>query len=69
LKLFDLDFYLDEKRRRIVLCLKALKPEMEKANISSIYYYLKAKSSTMVNPFSLMSGIESFFYFYRIFVV
>ncbi|CAF3438305.1 unnamed protein product [Rotaria sp. Silwood1] len=36
----------DERRRRIVLCLKT-SPEKEKINIASIYYYLKAKSSTM----------------------
>jgi len=51
LKLIDIYIYLDEKRRRIVLCLKALKPELEKTTISSIYYYLKSKSSTMVNKF------------------
>jgi len=44
--------YLDEKRRRIVLCLKPLKPDIEKTTISSIYHYLKAKSSTMVKIFS-----------------
>ncbi|CAF0899010.1 unnamed protein product [Rotaria sordida] len=36
----------DERRRRIVFCLKSL-PEKEKINIASIYYYLKAKSATM----------------------
>ncbi|CAF3885819.1 unnamed protein product [Rotaria sp. Silwood2] len=36
----------DERRRRIVLCLKS-SPETEKANIASIYYYLKAKCSTI----------------------
>lgn len=48
-EVFLLLFYisLDERRRRIVLCLK-FSPETEKNSISSIYHYLKAKSSTMV---------------------
>lgn len=41
-------FLLDERRRRIVLCLKST-PDTENTTISSIYYYLKAKSSTMVH--------------------
>ena len=44
--------YLDERRRRIVLCLKPpTTPEIEKQNTSSMYYYLKSKSPTMVNQF------------------
>jgi hypothetical protein len=69
LKLIDIYIYLDEKRRRIVLCLKTLKPELEKTTISSIYYYLKAKSSTMVNAIFFESKILLFFCFNRIFVV
>lgn len=41
--------HLDERRRRIVLCLQGLKPDMERSTIASIFYYLKAKSSTMVD--------------------
>lgn len=47
----NIEIYLDERRRRIVLCLKALKPDVEKTTISSIYHYLKAKSSNMVKSF------------------
>ncbi|UJR23682.1 hypothetical protein I4U23_026665 [Adineta vaga] len=35
----------DERRRRILFCLKHLEADIEKANIASIYHYLKAKSS------------------------
>ncbi|CAF2992384.1 unnamed protein product [Rotaria sp. Silwood2] len=45
-----------ERRRRIVLCLKS-SPETEKANIASIYYYLKAKCSTIVYEFFLIYKI------------
>ncbi|CAF1292359.1 unnamed protein product [Adineta steineri] len=37
----------DERRRRIVLCLKHLESETEKITTSSIFYFLRAKSSTM----------------------
>lgn len=37
----------DEKRRRIILYLEPLTSEMESIQISSIYYYLKAKAPSM----------------------
>lgn len=59
---------LDERRRRIVLCLQNLKPDMEKSTIASIYHYLKAKSSTMVNLLFLTFSKKVIFPF-RMFVV
>ena len=38
----------DEKRRRIVLYLEPLTPEMENTQIASLYHYLKAKAPSMV---------------------
>lgn len=55
-------FYLDERRRRIILQLKSLTPDMEKIHTSTIYHFLKTKSPKMVQVY--MKNMNSILSFY-----